>query len=311
MRRYLLRRVLLMVPTFLGIVAITFALAHLAPGDPFQLDLEGNGAAPVAVAQQREAAGLEAPIPVQFGRWLGKVVQLDFGRSFVDGRSVRSRIGEVLPRTALLAGLSFLLAFGLAIPLGAVLAANARRKWARVIEVLLLASWSVPAFWVAVLLLTIFAGPRFLAVLPLQGLEDGGFVLPVICLAWPTLVVVARQVRVEVSTALTRDFVMAARARGIPEKTVVWRHAVPNALLPVLTLAGLQVPHLLGGSVIVERIFGISGMGLLTFDSIGARDYPTIMGATTFMAIVTLVITLLVDVAYLAADPRIRVEAQS
>lgn len=307
MRRYVLRRLLLMVPTFLGITVLTFFLAQLAPGDPFHLELESAGPDAAAIAQQRAASGLDAPLPLQFARWLGHVVRLDFGRSLIDQRPVLEKLGEALPRTALVAGLALVLGFGLAVPLGVWLAST-RRRWARWVDALLLAAWSVPTFWIAVLLLMLFASPRYLDLFPVQGLADGGFVLPVLCLTFPTLVVATRQVRAAMEHALLQDYVKAARARGIPERRVIWRHALRNSLLPVVTLLGLHLPHLVGGSVVIERVFGIAGMGLLAFDSIGTRDYPTVMGVATVMALVTMLSMLAVDLAYGFIDPRIRLE---
>lgn len=308
MRRYVLRRLLLMVPTFLGITLLTFAVAQLAPGDPFQLDLETAGASQASIDQQRAQQGLDAPLPLQFARWLSRVVRFDFGRSFVDQRPVLEKLAEAAPRTALVAGLALVLGFGLAIPLGVTLAAGARRRWARVVNVALVAAWSVPSFWLAVVSLMLFASPRFLTWFPVQGLADGGFVLPVLCLAWPTLIVATRQVRGAMEEALAQDYVKAARARGLPERRVVWRHALRNSLLPYVTMLGLHLPHLVGGSVVIERIFGIPGMGLLAFEAIGTRDYPTVMGVATVMALATMVSMLLVDLAYGFIDPRIRLE---
>jgi peptide/nickel transport system permease protein len=308
MRRYVIRRLLLMIPTFLGITLLTFVVAQLAPGDPFQLDLEVAGPNQAVIEQQRQGQGLDAPLPIQFGRWLSRVVRFDFGRSFIDQRDVTEKVGEAAPRTALIAGLALLFGFGLAVPLGVVLATRARRWWARALSVLLIAAWSVPTFWVAVNRLMLFAGPRWFDWFPVQGLADGGFVLPVICLTWPTLVVATRQVRSAMEDALAQDYVKAARARGIPEGRVIWRHALRNSLLPVVTMLGLHLPHLVGGSVVIERIFGIPGMGLLAFDAIGTRDYPTVMGVATVIAIVTMLSMLLVDLAYGFIDPRIRLE---
>ena len=308
MRRYVLRRLLLMIPTFLGITLLTFVVAQLAPGDPFQLDLETAGPNQVVIDQQRATHGLDAPMPVQFGRWLSRVARFDFGRSFIDQREVTQKLAEAAPRTALVAGLALPFGFGLAVPLGVLLAVSGKRWWARALNALLIAAWSVPTFWVAVILLMLFAGPRYLDWFPVQGLADGGFVLPVFCLTWPTLIVATRQVRSAMQDALSQDYVKAARARGIPEGRVIWRHALRNSLLPVVTMLGLHLPHLVGGSVVIERIFGIPGMGLLAFDAIGTRDYPTVMGVATVMAIVTMLSMLAVDLAYGFIDPRIRLE---
>lgn len=306
----MLRRFALMIPTFLGITLLTFAVAQLAPGDPFSLDTEHAGPSSDSVAQQRANAGLDAPVPLQFVRWLGHVVRFDFGTSLIDHRPVTEKLFEALPRTALIAGLALVLGFGFAVPLGVVLATQRKKRWSRWLEAALLFAWSIPSFWLAVLLLLIFASPRYLNLLPVQGLGDGGFILPVICLAWPTLVVASRQVRASMEQALAQDYVKAARARGIPERSVVWRHALRNSLLPLVTLVGLHLPHLVGGSVVIERIFGIPGMGLLAFDSIGTRDYPTVMGATTVIAIFTMLSMLIVDLLYGVIDPRIRMARQ-
>jgi peptide/nickel transport system permease protein len=313
-KRYLLRRVVLMVPTFLGITLLTFAMAHLAPGDPLQLDQETVGASQDAVRRQRAEKGLDAPLLVQYGRWLSRVARLDFGRSLIDQRPVSEKLAESLPRTALVSGLAVLLAFGLAVPLGVFLATRSTFL-ARAISAGLTVVWSVPTFWVAVLLLFVFSNPRALDVLPMQGLGDGSLVdlarhlvLPVSCLTYPTLAIATRQVRAAMQEALAQDYVRAARARGIPERRVVWRHALRNSLLPVVTLLGFSLPHVLGGSVVIERVFGIPGMGLLAFDSVGTRDYPTVMGVATVMALATMLSMLAVDVAYGFIDPRIRVE---
>ena len=297
-----------MIPTFLGITLLTFALAQAAPGDPFQLDQEGAGPNQAAVAQQRKALGLDAPVPLQFGRWLSRVVRFDFGRSFIDQRPVTEKLFEAAPRTALIAGLALVLGFGVAVPLGVLLAVRTRRRWAQAVSALLVVAWSVPSFWLAVLLLMLFAGPQYLEWFPVQGLAGGGFVLPVICLAWPTLIIATRQVRGAMEEALAQDYVKAARARGIPERLVIWRHALRNSLLPVVTMLGLHLPALVGGSVVIERIFGIPGMGLLAFEAIGTRDYPTVMGVATLVALVTMLSMLLVDLAYGFIDPRIRLE---
>lgn len=307
MKRYVARRLLLMVPTFFGICLLTFCVARLAPGDPFLLDLETGELDPEAIARARASQGLDAPLPVQFGRWALHLLRFDFGRSLIDQRPVTEKIVEALPRTAVVAGLALLLGFGVAIPLGVWLSTR-RDRWGRAVEALLLAAWSVPSFWIAVMALMIFASPRFLDLFPVQGLENGGFVLPVLCLAFPTIVVATRQVRSAMQEALAQDYVKAARARGIPERRVIWKHALRNSLLPVITMFGLHLPHLVGGSVIIERIFGIPGMGLLAFDSIGSRDYPTIMGVATVMAVATMGSMLMVDLAYGFVDPRIRVD---
>jgi peptide/nickel transport system permease protein len=316
MRRFLLRRLALMVPTFLGITALTFAVAQWAPGDPLQLDPELGSVG--STAQARHALGLDRPVLVQYGVWLGRVVQLDFGRSLLDHRPVSEKLARALPRTLLLSGLALLFAWGLALPLGVFLAVRPRSRLANLLSALLAVAWGVPSFWVAVLLLLVFASPRALDWFPFQGLSSDAstlpgaldvawhLVLPVACLTYPTLALATRHVRAAVSEAMAQEYVRAARARGVPEGRVIWRYGVRNALVPLVTLAGLNLPHLFGGSVVIERVFGIPGMGLLAFDAIGTRDFPVVMAATTVMGLATLVAMLLVDVSYGLLDPRVR-----
>lgn len=320
----MVKRLLSMVPTFFGITLLTFAIAQLAPGDPLQLDPES--AASAAAAGEAEAAfrekhGLDLPLPVQYARWVWKVVRLDFGRSLHDGRPVGELLAESLPRTLLLTGLALLFALATAIPIGAALAVRHGRPVARLVSASLFVAYSLPGFWVAVMVLLLLATDRGVALFPLQGLTAAPpgapffqraadlawhLVLPVFCLAYPFGVVLARQVKAAMREALAQDYVRAARARGVPERVVVFRHALRNSLLPVVTLLGLALPQLVGGSVVVERVFGIPGMGLLAFDAIGHRDYPVVMGVATLAALVTLLSVLLADLLYAAVDPRIR-----
>jgi len=329
-RRYLLKRLLQMVPTFFGITALTFFAAQLAPGDPLQLDPEGASAqvdAHQALDAFRQRHGLDQPMVVQYARWVGKVAVFDFGRSLHDHRPVSELLAEALPRTLLLTTLALLLAFGLALPLG-VQGAVKEGSWAaRLLSGALFMVYAMPAFWVAVMALLLFSSPRFLGWLPFQGLTSEGFaslsfagkaadlaahlLLPVLCLAYPTLSVVAVQVRSAMRSALSQDYVRAARARGIPERRVVYRHALRNSLLPLTTLLGLTLPNLVGGSVVVERVFGIPGMGLLAFDAIANRDYPVVMGVATLVALVTMLSVLAADLLYAVADPRVRVGGEA
>jgi peptide/nickel transport system permease protein len=321
MRKYLVRRLLQMVPTFLGITLLTFAISHLAPGDPLQLDTESASAASGVTAANnafREAQGLDLPLPVQYGRWLKKIVTFDFGRSLQDHRLVSEKLAEALPQTLLLAIVSLLLAYLLAIPIGVHAAARPNSVLRRATAVSLYVLYAMPTFWVAVMLLLVL-GDLF----PFQGLSSAGaetlplsdrildtawhLVLPVFCLSYPTLAVVSRQVRAAMQDALAQDYVRAARARGIPERSVIIKHPLRHSLLPVVTKLRFSQPQLIGGSVVVERVFGINGMGLLAFEAIALRDYPVVMAICTLAALVTMVSVLFADLLYGLADPRIRV----
>ncbi len=316
MKQYVLRRLLQMIPTFLGITVLTFAIAHLAPGDPLQLDLESARSFAVRAVRPDE------PLPVQYLRWLSRVMTFDFGRSLADQRPVADKLAEALPRTLLLSFLALLVAYSLAIPLGVYQAARPRSLVSRLIGTLLFVAYSVPSFWVAVMMLLFFTGGRGLELFPFEGLHSKDaasmgllaraadtawhLVLPVTCLAYATLAVVSRQVRASMLEALAQDYVKAARARGIGRRSILFRHALRNSLLPVITMLSLSLPYLIGGSIIVERAFGIPGMGSLAFDAIGARDYPVVMAVATLSAIVTMFAVLAADLLYAVADPRIR-----
>lgn len=321
MRRYVFKRLLQMLPTFLGITVITFAIAHLAPGDPLQLDPESSRALSVQVAPPAE------PLPTQYLRWLERVLTFDFGRSLADQRPVTQKLTEALPKTLLLALLALVVAYGLAIPLGVYQAARPRSLVSRALSTLLFVAYSVPVFWVAVMVLLFLTGGRGPALFPFEGLHSPqsasygplGYladtawhlVLPVACLSYATLAVVSRQVRASMTHALAQDYVQAARARGIGRRSILFRHALRNSLLPVVTMLSFSLPSLIGGSIVVERAFGIPGMGSLAFEAIGQRDYPVVMAVSTLTAVVTLLAVLGADLLYAVVDPRIRVEDPS
>ncbi len=316
---YVLRRLLLAIPTLFGICVIVFLLLHLAPGSPTSGGPDSlRRSSGRAAEEMRRLYGLDRPLPEQFGRWIGRVARLDLGESFVDHRPVSQRIREALPHTLVLNGLALLLAFGLAIPIGVMAGGNPEGGFDRLSGAALFGLYSLPTFWVALLLQTLFSVK--LRWLPLYGVASdtpaSGLVgisdrlahlaLPVTCLTYGTLAFVARLVRSGVAEARASDYVLAARARGASRRQALWRHALRNALLPVITLFGLLLPAVLSGSVIVEKIFAWPGLGRLYFDSILARDYPVILGLSLVAAVAMLAATLASDIALAAADPRVR-----
>ena len=320
MTRFVALRLLYAVPTLFGIVVLVFLLVHLAPGSPVT-SLGGESGRRVtgqAAVEMRRIYGLDRPLPERFTRWLGRVARFDLGESFVDHRPVTTRIREALPYTLLLNGLALVLTLGIAIPLGVYSGGRAEGTFDRASAVLLFALYSMPAFWAALLLQALFSVrlrwlPLFGTVSDaapsgLPGLADRAahLVLPIVCLTYGSLAFVARLVRAGVAEAVTQDYVVAARARGASRRRALWGHALPNALLPLITLLGLILPALLSGSVIVERIFAWPGLGRLYFDSILSRDYPVILGLSLLGALATLACTLAADVAAAAADPRVR-----
>jgi peptide/nickel transport system permease protein len=257
--------------------------------------------------------------------WLSRVATLSFGVSQRDGRPIADILWERLPVTLLLSLLSVLLIYSLSIPLGVFSALRRERVSEKVVSLALFVLYSLPVFWVATLMiqhLTGVSGPDWF---PLEGLHTEGaedwpwwhrtldiahhLVLPVICLSYVSLAVISRYQRTAMLDALSQDFVRTARAKGLPNIRVIVRHALRNALLPVVTLLGLQLPYLISGSVIVERIFNIPGMGLETFEAIRSHDYNWIMAVVTISAVLTMIGMLVSDVLYAVLDPRVRVGA--
>jgi len=320
MLRYLVRRLLLAVPTLAGIVVLVFVLLHLAPGSPMSaLGGEGGRRVSQAAAEQMRAQfGLDRPLPERFAKWVGRVVRLDFGESFVDRRPVMERIGEAFPYTLLLNGLALLLTLAIAVPLGFAAGGRPDGPLDRISGGVLFALYSVPAFWAALLLQTLFSAK--LQWLPLFGVASDSpgtgasalldrashLVLPLVCLTYGSLAFFARLIRSSVAETRAADYVLAARARGLSRRQALWKHAFRNALLPLVTLLGLVLPGLLSGSVIIERIFAWPGLGRLYFDSILSRDYPVVLALSLLGAVATLVLTLAADVAAAVVDPRVR-----
>lgn len=298
-RRYVLKRLLWMVPTFVGVTALTFGLARLGTSQGVTWSEDPRA---VWVAPTEPVAGMWSA----YASWLARSVQLDFGRSSVDARPVREKFFQALPATALLGVLALLLVYGLGVPLGVWGAVKAHTWAARFVFGSLLALYAMPSFWCAVLLLWVFASSHGLGLLPLQGWDTPAhWVLPVICLSYASLARLSRHVRGAMRDALVQPYVRAAVARGVPWRHVVYRHALKHALVPALVLLGAIVPQLLGGSVIIERVFGISGIGSLALDAVLGRDYPVVMAVTTFGALLTSLVVLAVDLAHAFVDPRL------
>ncbi len=318
MTRYIVRRLLLAVPTLAGIVVLVFFLLHLAPGSPMSAmgGDSGRRVSQRAAEEMRKVYGLDRPLPERFGRWVSRVVRLDFGESFVDRRPVLERIEEALPYTLVLNGLALLLTLAIAVPLGVVTGGRPEGALDRASGALLFALYSLPAFWAALLLQALFSVR--LQWLPLYGVVSDSpegigladraahLVLPVVCLTYGSLAFFARLIRASVAETRNADYVLAARARGLSRREALWKHAFRNALLPLVTLLGLVLPGLLSGSVIIERIFAWPGVGRLYFDSILSRDYPVVLALSLLGAVATLLLTLAADIASAAVDPRVR-----
>ena len=327
MHVYLARRFVYAIITFIGITIATFALIHAVPGDPIDYYIARariGGLPPEVVAAIRAEHRLDDPLPSQYVHWLTGAARFDFGRSFVDRRLVTDRILEKLPNTLVLNIVAFVLAALIGVPLGLWSATRSGRRLERASAVLFFLLYSLPTFWVALLLMRIFSVE--LNLLPLFGVTSYGhetfgpsarifdraahLVLPVITLAYTQIAIFARFSKSALTEVIRQDFITAARAKGVGEGTLMWHHALRNALIPLITLLGLTIPYLLSGSVIVEEIFQWDGIGRLYFESITNRDYPTALGLTVLTAVVTLAANVLADVLYALADPRVRLEGR-
>ncbi len=322
MLAYICRRLLMMIPLLIGITLISFVVIHLAPGEPTDIQTDLN---PKASAEMRERLrdryNLDEPLMVQYGLWVVQLVQLDFGESFaLDHRPVRDKILERLPVTILINSLSILAILALAVPIGIIAAIRQGGLFDRGSTLLVFLGFSMPSFWLALLLMD-WLGVRY-GLFPVVGIRSLGYeylsgwrqvldvlhhlALPVFVSAFGGLAGFSRYMRANMLEVIRQDYILTARAKGLPERLVILRHALRNALLPVITILGLSVPGLIGGSVIFETIFAIPGMGKLFFDGVMMRDYPLIMGVLVIGAGLTLIGNLLADVGYAIADPRIR-----
>ncbi len=312
-----------MIPLVLGITIISFTVMKMAPGDPTSLmtDLNPN-MNEETIARIRAHYGLDQPWHVQYLKWLRNMLVLDFGTSFSpDSRPVIDKILERIPITIFINVVSLLLILSLAIPIGVKSAVKQGSLFDRATTVFVFVGFAMPSFWLALLLMILF-GVK-LEWLPISGIRSlnymelsqvGRFldfakhlILPVFIATFTGLAGMSRYMRSNMLEVIRQDYITTARAKGLDERTVIFRHALRNALLPVITLLGLAIPGLIGGSVIIETIFAIPGMGQLFYQSVMGRDYPTVMGILVIGAVLTLLGNLIADISYSFADPRIRV----
>jgi peptide/nickel transport system permease protein len=339
MSRFVVRRFMESLPTLFGVTLICFGLLRAASADPLLRrvsdPLHVGRVSSAALLQLRQLYDLDQPWYVQYVLLVRRLVTLDLGTTWQDGRLIRDVIFEALPVTLLLSGLSIALAYLIAVPLGVFAAAHRGSVLQRCITWLLFLMYSLPAFWLGTLLLMVFASGSFVrcesfeygACFPLSGWHSfSGFAalsgprklldvlwhlcLPVITLSYPALAVISRHMRAGMLETFKHDFIRTARAKGLPERTVIWRHGLRHGILPIVTLLGLELPHLIGGAVVVEAIFGIRGMGLVTLEAIRMPDYPLVISVVTLSALLTWLGSLLADIAYAWLDPRVRYQKE-
>jgi peptide/nickel transport system permease protein len=311
MQRYIARRLWSLLPVLFVVATVVFFLVHLTPGDPAAVIL-GADATPEALAELRARLGLDQPLPVQFARWCVRVLRGDLGESLFLRRPVTQAIAERLEPTFLLAGLATLIAVLIGIPTG-VLAAVYHNSWLdRLCMGIAIFGVSMPNFWLGLNLIFLFA--LTLALLPVSGyvpLADNALhtlrflLLPAFALGFPQSALIARMTRGSMLDVLSQDYIKTARAKGLRELVVLYKHALKNTMITVLTVIGLVLAITLSGSVVIETVFGLPGIGRLIINSVLRRDYPVIQGAVLFIAASYVLVNLLIDVLYVYLDPRI------
>ncbi|MFS8532638.1 ABC transporter permease [Sphaerobacter thermophilus] len=312
MTAYILRRLSLLVPVLLIVGVLVFSLIHLTPGDPAAI-IAGEDATTEQIADMRERLGLNDPIHIQFFRWFGGVVRLDLGDSIFLRQPVTEALLDRVQPTGLLTLYSLTLAILIAVPAG-VIAAVRRNSWVdRALMVVSISGAAIPNFFFGILLILLFA--VILRWLPSGGYVDIGedpirhaksMALPALALGFSTAGLLARMVRSTMLDVLREDYIRTAFAKGLSQKTVVLLHALRNAAIPAMTVLGVSLANLLGGSVVVETVFNLPGMGRLVVESVARRDFPVIQGTVMVIAMIQVLVMLLVDVLYVYVDPRVR-----
>jgi peptide/nickel transport system permease protein len=312
MSNYFVRRLASTIPVVVVVAALIFVVLRLAPGDP-ALAIAGDGASPAQLHALRVQLGLDKSVLQQFVIWAEALLRLDFGQSLYYHIPVTTLIGQRLPPTAALAVLTMLISVPIAVYLGALAASNQGSFIDRAVNAAAVVAFSVPVFVLGYLLIWLVA--LKLGLLPVQGTgpADAGpltklkyFILPAVGLAFGQVALLTRVTRASVIDMLSEDFIKTAYAKGASARRVLWRHAVRNAAVPIVTIIGLSFAVLIGGVVVSETVYAIPGLGKLTVDSVLARDFPVVQGLVIFFSVMYVGINLLVDVLYVALDPRIR-----
>ncbi|MDR0356308.1 MAG: ABC transporter permease [Deltaproteobacteria bacterium] len=322
MLKYAIKRIIMMIPSLLGITLISFIVIHLAPGEPTDMITDLNPQASLTAKRRlNEIYGLDKPIHVQYWNWLKRLATLDLGRSMSpDRRPVRDKIAERLPVTLTLNLFSMVIIILVSVPLGLWAAVKAGGLFDRASTVVVFIFFAAPSFWLALLGMWLF-GVK-LGWLPISGLtslshDNMSFfgkifdlakhlAMPIIISSLGGLAGLSRYLRSNMLEIMRQDYLTTARAKGLPERIVIRKHALRNALIPVITILGLSVPGLVGGSVIMESIYAIPGLGQLFYSAVMGRDYPLVMGGLVIGAVLTLIGNLLADLGYAWADPRVR-----
>lgn len=304
MHKYVLKRVLLLIPVLLGVSLLVFAIMSLTPGDPAQLIL-GENAPKAAVLKLREEMGLNDPFFMQYFRFVKNAIMGDFGRSYTTGREVFGEIFARFPNTLILAVIGIIISVCIGIPIGIISATRQYSFLDSFSMVIALLGVSMPVFWLGLMLILTFS-------VKLGWLPSGGYnglssiILPAITLGVGSAAIITRMTRSSMLEVIRQDYIRTARAKGVTEKVVINKHALKNALIPIITVVGLQFGHLLGGAVLTESVYSWPGVGRLMVDAIRQKDTPTVLAAVVFLAAAFSVVNLLVDILYAYVDPRIK-----
>ena len=310
MALYILKRLLLFIPTLLGVTLITFILMQYMPGDPVTA-MVGERASPETIARIRTELGLDKSLTYQYFIYLKRLGTGELGRSYYTNRKISEDLLQKFPNTARLALAAMLFASVIGIGLGVFAASKRGTNWDRLVTLLSVGGISIPVFWLGLALMLLFA--FYLRWLPPSGMGNGSLIniiLPAVTLGTFSLSYIVRVTRSTMLETLSQPYVAAARAKGLSESNVVFKHALKNALIPVVTLIGLDLGSYLNGAVLTETIFGWDGLGRYALDGILKRDYPVIMGVVLFGAVIFVAMNLLVDISYHFLDPRVRVKSE-
>jgi peptide/nickel transport system permease protein len=318
---YIIRRILLSIPLLWALATLTFFIVRLAPGDPLAMYYNPE-IDPSVMETVRARLGLDQPIHVQYVRWLGALAQGELGVSFKHHRPVAEILAETLPNTLILTGLALLFDLGLGVILG-VIAAVRQYSWVdHVTSIVALFLYSMPGFWLGLMMIILFAlklgwfpasqmesvDAEFMGFFPRLWDRITHLIMPVFVLGIASAASVARYMRGSLLEVIRQDYIRTARAKGLSERRVIFKHALTNALIPIITLLGLYLPFLISGAIVTETIFAWPGMGRLTIDAIFSRDYPVVMAANLLAGVMVVAGNLLADILYAVVDPRIRYE---
>jgi peptide/nickel transport system permease protein len=300
----LLKRLLGIIPVIFGVLLLTFVLVHSIPGDPVEVML-GESATSADREVLRHNLGLDKPLTIQFFQYVAKVAQGDLGVSIHSKKPIVDLLAERLPATMKLAALALMIAISIGVPLGIVAALKVDRWADNLATVLSLTISAMPHFWLGPLLMMVFA--LWLGLLPVSGMDAStSIILPALTLGFGLAAILTRMTRASMLEVLHEDFIRTARAKGLPEKTVILKHALRAALLPIVTVLGLQLGSLLAGTVITETVFAWDGIGRLLVESIEKRDYPVTQACVLVIALTYVFVNLLTDIIYTRIDPRVR-----